>query len=184
MTSARDSKATNSLPTTGNNPAPGHSPTSTEAALSHQPPPSMLLLGGAVGVHIGGTACRAAAGFGVGQIWRGVLPPGGVESVCDEIVAAVRRVEPAPKLVAIGSPGHVASRRGTVTGAANLGPEWTAEVPLRELLEERLQCEVAVQNDAEVALEAEKRHGGLVAVNDGALITLSTGVGVALLVNS
>jgi predicted NBD/HSP70 family sugar kinase len=34
-----------------------------------------------------------------------------------------------------------------------------------------------------VALEAEKRRGGLVAVNDGALITLSTGVGVALLID-
>jgi predicted NBD/HSP70 family sugar kinase len=56
-------------------------------------------------------------------------------------------------------------------------------VPLGGMLAARLQCEVTVRNDAEVALEAEKRRGGLVAVNDGALITLSNGVGVALLVN-
>ena len=70
-----------------------------------------------------------------------------------------------------------------MTGASNLGPEWKGTVPLGDLLRERLQCEVTIRNDAEVALEAEKRRGGLVAVNDGALITLSNGVGVALLVN-
>ncbi|HEU5316242.1 MAG TPA: ROK family protein, partial [Chloroflexota bacterium] len=83
----------------------------------------------------------------------------------------------------IGTPGHVDARGGTVSGAANLGAEWKGEVPLRVLLEDQLQCEVMVRNDAEVALEAEKRRGGLVSVNDGALITLSNGVGVALLVN-
>jgi predicted NBD/HSP70 family sugar kinase len=106
-----------------------------------------------------------------------------VEVICSEIVAAARRVEPEPQLVAVGLPGHVNPREGTVSGAANLGPEWTGEVPLRDLLQARLGCEVAIRNDAEVALEAEKRHGALVAVNDGALVTLSTGVGVALLVN-
>jgi predicted NBD/HSP70 family sugar kinase len=70
-----------------------------------------------------------------------------------------------------------------VSGAANLGEEWAGSVPLRVLMAQRLQCEVEVQNDGEVALEAEKRRGGLVAVNDGALITLGTGVGVTLLVN-
>lgn len=138
-------------------------------------------LSGAVGVHIGGTACRAAAGFADAAIWRGALPPGGVEVSVAEVVAAVRRVARTPKYVVVGTPGHV-DRKGNVSGAANLGEEWKGDVPLRALIESALQCEVTIRNDAEVALEAEKRRGGLVAVNDGALITLSNGVGVALLV--
>ena len=132
-------------------------------------------------MHIGGTACRVAAGFAESEIWRGALPPGGVEATVREIVEAVRRISPAPKYVVVGTPGHV-DRLGNVSGAANLGEEWKGEVPLRALIEGPLQCEVTIRNDAEVALEAEKRRGGLVAVNDGALITLSNGVGVALLV--
>jgi predicted NBD/HSP70 family sugar kinase len=139
-------------------------------------------LPGAVGLHIGGTAFRAAAGVQE-RIHRGALAPGGVEAVLDEVERAARQVEPQPRFVVVATPGHVDPLRGTVSAAANLGPEWEGTVALRALLEERLGCEVEVRNDAEMALEAERRRGGLVAVNDGALITLSTGVGVALLVN-
>jgi predicted NBD/HSP70 family sugar kinase len=139
-------------------------------------------LPGAIGVHIGGTACRAAAGVR-DRIWRGVLEPGDVVDVVRVIVDAVHKVEPDPKFVVVATPGHVDQAAGTVSAAANLGPEWEGTVPLRDLLQERLQCEVEVRNDGEMALQAERRRGGLVAVNDGALVTLSTGVGVALLVN-
>jgi predicted NBD/HSP70 family sugar kinase len=138
---------------------------------------------GAVGVHIGGTMCRAAAGLEERQTWRSQLPPGGVDAACDAIVEAVQRVVARPRYVVVGSPGHVDRAAGTVSGAANLGEEWAGTVRLGERLAARLGCEVDVRNDAETALEAERRLGGLVAVNDGALITLSTGVGVALLVN-
>ena len=141
----------------------------------------MAELSGAVGVHVGATACRVAAGFSEERIWRGPLSAGSVAELVAEVAAAVRRVDPAPKYVVVGTPGHV-DRKGVVSGAANLGGEWKGEVPLRALMEQALQCEVTIRNDAEVALEAEKRRGGLVAVNDGALITLSNGVGVALLV--
>ncbi len=139
-------------------------------------------LAGAAGVHIGGTACRAAAGL-ENRIWRGALAPGDVSAVMGAIVAAVHEVEEEPKFVVVATPGHVDSIAGTVAAAANLGPEWEGTVPLRDLLRDRLQCDVEVRNDAEMALQAERRRGGLVAANDGALITLSTGVGVALLVD-
>jgi predicted NBD/HSP70 family sugar kinase len=139
-------------------------------------------LAGAVGVHIGGTAYRAAAGL-QGRIHRGALAPGGVKAVLDEVEGATRRVEPEPRFVVVATPGRVDPARGTVAAAANLGPEWEGTVALRALLQERLGCEVEVRNDAEMALEAEKRRGALVAVNDGALITLGTGVGVALLID-
>jgi predicted NBD/HSP70 family sugar kinase len=104
-------------------------------------------------------------------------------ATCEVIGRAARKVEEKPRFLVVGTPGHVDVRFGTVAGAANLGPEWAGTVHLRDLLADQLQCEVELRNDAEVALEAEKRRGGLVAVNDGALINLGTGVGVALLVN-
>jgi predicted NBD/HSP70 family sugar kinase len=166
--------------------SPERDPESTAAQLAHGPgagsPATAPEPPGAVGVHIGGTACRAAAGFGEGAIWRGALPAGGVSAVVESVAGAVQRVSARPRYVVVGTPGQVDQPQGVVSGAANLGPEWTHDVPLRALLEERLQCDVTVRNDAEVALEAEKRRGGLVAVHDGALVTLSTGVGVALLV--
>ena len=139
-------------------------------------------LPGAVGVHIGGTACRTAAGL-QDRIQHGVLAPGSVSSVVDVVVDVTRQVEPQPRFVVVATPGHVDPASGAVSAAANLGAEWEGTVPLRELLQERFGCEVEVRNDAEMALQAERRRGGLVAVNDGALITLSTGVGVALLSN-
>ena len=138
---------------------------------------------GAVGVHIGGTACRAAAGLEEQRIWRGALPPGDVDTICGAIADAVHQVESAPRFVVVGTPGHVDAEEGTVAGAANLGQGWEGTVPLRDLLARRLGCDLEIRNDAALALEAERRRGALVAVNDGALITLSTGVGVALLVN-
>ncbi|MGH2355550.1 MAG: ROK family protein [Chloroflexota bacterium] len=154
--------------------------TSQHTTLDLRPAPRRLA--GAVGIHIGGTACRAAAGLD-DRIRQGVLAPGGVDAVCQAIVDAVYQVEPEPRFVVVGTPGHVDPAGGTVSAAANLGREWEGTVPLRDLLVDRLRCEVELRNDAEVALQAERRRGALVAVNDGALITLSTGVGVALLVD-
>src|SRR5688500_1464680 len=136
-------------------------PTSTAAALAHEPVAGAprRTHTGAVGVHIGGTVCRAAAAFDAGRTWRGALPPGGVDATCETIVAAVREVEPEPRFVVVGTPGHVDQSLGTVSGAANLGEEWAGSVPLRALIAQRLQCEVEIQNDGEVALEAEKRRG-------------------------
>jgi predicted NBD/HSP70 family sugar kinase len=136
---------------------------------------------GAVGVHIGGATCRAAAAFDPAGVWRCPLSAGDIAGHVSTITAAVRQVEPRPRFVVVGSPGHVDSAAGTVSGAANLGEQWASVVPLRDLLSDQLGCEVLIRNDGAVALEAEKRRGGLVAVHDGALITLNIGVGVALL---
>ena len=139
-------------------------------------------LAGAVGVHIGSRACRVAASFDRAQIARAPLPSG-VAAACETIVATVKHVEHRPRFVVVGTPGHVDRTTGVVAGAANLGPEWQGVVPLGRLLADRLGCDVEVRNNADVSLEAEKRRGALIAVNDGALITLSNGIGVALLVN-
>src|SRR5919108_5698577 len=109
-------------------PAPGPAPATSGAGssaarggpvASHRPP----AMAGAVGVHIGGTACRAAAAFDADHIWRAALPPAGVAAICDAVVTAVLQVQPAPRYVVVGTPGHVDPAAGCVSGAANLGEE-------------------------------------------------------------
>ncbi len=147
------------------------------------PPPAKTRVHapGAVGVHISGVGCRATVSISPERVWVGSVTPGDVQPVVESIVNAVLTVEPHPKFVVVGTPGHVNGVLGTVTAAANLGQEWRGTVALAELLRSRLDCEVELCNDAEAALEGERRRGALVACNDGALITLSHGVGVALL---
>jgi predicted NBD/HSP70 family sugar kinase len=109
--------------------------------------------------------------------------PAHVPSVVDAIAHLVGAVEPTPRLVVIGLPGNVNEQRGTVSAASNLGREWDGVVPLAKLVSERLQCQVELRNDTDTAMQGERRRGALVSCNDGALITLSTGVGVCILRN-
>jgi predicted NBD/HSP70 family sugar kinase len=143
-------------------------------------------LAGAVGVDISAGGVRAVSRFGSSSGHTRAclaLPADGVAQVRDAIVAAVQAVEPEPKLVVVATPGLVDRESGSVSAAANLGDSWQPTVPLRALLEARLGCEVQLRNDTEAALQAEQQRGGLVTACDGALITLSTGVGIALLRN-
>ena len=50
-------------------------------------------------------------------------------------------------------------------------------MPIRDLLVERLEIPVTVDNDATCATEAEWRHGAATGVSDALLITLGTGIG-------
>lgn len=76
----------------------------------------------------------------------------------------------------VGTPGTV-DRHGTVLSAPNL--QW-ANLPLRELLHADLDLPVRVENDANVAVLAERRFAG--APDDLVRVHLSRGVGAGLLV--
>ncbi len=76
----------------------------------------------------------------------------------------------------VGTPGTV-DRAGTVLSAPNL--HWS-DVPLRELLRAELAIPVRVENDANVAVLAERRIAG--GPDDLVRIHLSRGVGAGLLI--
>lgn len=79
--------------------------------------------------------------------------------------------------VAVGTPGTVAAL-GTVLSAPNL--QWR-DLPLRALLADDLQIPVRVENDANVAVLAERRFAG--GPDNLVRIHLSRGVGAGLLVD-
>jgi glucokinase len=59
---------------------------------------------------------------------------------------------------------------------------WQGE-PLRELLEDRLGCPVALDNDANCAARAEAHHGAARGAASALMITMGTGIGGAVLLD-
>ncbi len=82
-------------------------------------------------------------------------------------------------LVGVGTAGAVNTSTGLVT-AGNLA--WF-DVPLRQLMQERLGCPVWVDNDAKVALMAESYDGACAGLDNVVFLTLGTGIGGALLLD-
>ena len=96
-----------------------------------------------------------------------------VRELAAELVGAATR----PILgLGVGTPGTVDSS-GTVLSAPNL--HWSG-VPLRDLLQDDLNLPVRVENDANVAVLAERRNAG--GPDDLVRVQLSRGVGAGVLI--
>jgi glucokinase len=141
-----------------------------------------------VGVDLGGTKIYTAAADLRGQILAEVKIPteaaGGLERVLGRVVASVRQVEREAGAggragaLGIGVPGPMDPFRGVVYQAPNLG--WR-DVPLKELLEERLGFPVYIDNDANLAALGEHVLGAARGVDDVVYVTVSTGIGGGLI---
>ena len=139
-----------------------------------------------VGVDLGGTNVKTAAvsrdGRVLGKDARPTPADQGLYAVLDTIAEAVRVVlreagmGPGEVLAAgIGAPGPMNWRTGVVFSPPNL-PGWK-DVPLADLLRERLGAPCFVDNDANVACYGEFWLGAGRDVDDMILLTLGTGVG-------
>ncbi len=103
------------------------------------------------------------------------------EAVCDVITLIVERFDEVHDGSPIGVtvPGVV--QHGVVKTAANIDKSWI-DCEIEKLLEDRLQHDVVVVNDADAAGVAEL-HYGAAAGQDGLVImtTLGTGIGTAVI---
>ncbi|HZS14327.1 MAG TPA: ROK family protein [Candidatus Dormibacteraeota bacterium] len=140
-----------------------------------------------VGVDLGGTLVRAAAATGEathGTPARHPTPENATPgAVLDTVAAAVREASGGvtPAGVAIGIPGPLDPVAGVVYAAPNL--DGWKDLPVQRLLEERLGCPVAIQNDANLAGFAEWIAGAARGSRDMIFITVSTGVGGGLVLD-
>lgn len=103
------------------------------------------------------------------------------DAVLDALVGAIEEARanaPEATHVGIGIPSLVDERTGTSRSSVHLPLD---EVPFREVMASRLEIEVAVDNDANLALLAEHRAGAAREATHAAMLTLGTGVGGALL---
>ncbi len=140
-----------------------------------------------VGIDLGGTNIRAAVATSASTFANHVAErtpaQDGPDAVCDAMASAVRKAADGAPLggVAIGVPGPLNPETGIVFAAPHL-KGWT-DVPLVKMMQERLGCPVAIQNDAHLAGYGEWTAGAGKEARTMVFITISTGVGGALILD-
>ena len=132
------------------------------------------------GIDIGGTSIKIGVFDGDTLVYRDSrqTPFANPAAVCDLIADMLAGQD--VQLVGVGTAGSVDPRRDTVF-ASNLG--WEG-VHLREMLGERLGLPVWVDNDAQAAMMAEWHDGACRGAECALYITLGTGIGGAMIINS
>ncbi len=113
---------------------------------------------------------------------KAATPDGGVDSILDAVAAVVRRLDPEPSAVGIGTPGVVEPGTGRVLLAPNLSG-FDRPVDVGGLLRERLGCDVVVGNDVNVAALGEARAGAGMGHDDMLAVWLGTGLGAGLVLD-
>jgi len=102
---------------------------------------------------------------------------GTVDDVCSEAEISINRL----KGIGVGVPGPVDSRTGMVYDCPNLSGWKNIEV--KKILSEKLGVPVKVENDARVAGLAEARIGAAKGFDHVFYVTVSTGIGGAIIIN-
>jgi glucokinase len=136
-----------------------------------------------IGVDLGGTKVAVAPLRG-GVLRDSVLKPtdlSSAEALIDQLVAMVEGIrEDGLDAVGIGVPSIVEFKTGRVVSSVNIP---LADVPLREVLGDRLGVPVFVDNDATVAALAEAHDESLQLVaHNLVMITVGTGVGGGIVI--
>lgn len=139
-----------------------------------------------IGVDVGGTKVLAGAvdeRLEVQHRTYRLVARDGPGAVLDSIVAAVEEMRDASGEdvggVGLGIPALVDHRRGVVLASNHLPLE---DLAIRDLLADRLDLPVVVDNDANCAMLAEWRFGAAQRAEDAVLLTLGTGIGGGLVV--
>lgn len=137
-----------------------------------------------IGVDVGGTSLRAARFIGHdptpdAKVKVATQPAGEAQQMLDRLEHVIREVAP-PNLVGVegiglGIPGPVNPYTGVVINITNI-PGWK-NLPLQQILEERLARPVFMGNDANLAGLGEWKFGAGRGHRDVLYLTVSTGIG-------
>jgi len=108
-------------------------------------------------------------------------------ATADEIVTSIEAevrqavaAQPGASAVGLGIPCTIDYERGHAISAVNLPLE---DVPIRDLLRERLGLPVVVDNDANLAALAEQRYGAARDARNALMLTLGTGIGGGVIID-
>jgi glucokinase len=138
-----------------------------------------------IGVDLGGTKMLVGVLGATEPLWESREASTGqsedelVELLVREINQA-RAARPQAKAVGMGIPATIDHDRGVAVSAVNLP---LSELPIRELVEERVGLPVVVDNDANVAAFAEYLYGAAKGMPDVVMLTIGTGIGGGLILN-
>jgi len=106
-----------------------------------------------------------------------------VEGVIDQLQGIVKQLQPPGYVlpVGVGVPGFLDMDREHVVLLPNF-PGWEG-LPLKSMLEDRLNTDVAIENDANCFALGERLAGSARGLNNFVVITLGTGIGGGIVLN-
>jgi glucokinase len=138
-----------------------------------------------IGVDLGGTKMLVGALDGTDVLYQGREASTGqsedelVELLVREIGEA-REASPDAAAVGLGIPATIDHDRGIAVSAVNLP---LADLPVRDLISERVGLPVFVDNDANVAALAEYLFGAAQGKPNTVMLTVGTGIGGGLILD-
>ena len=140
----------------------------------------------AIGIDIGGTKIAGALVDAQGQIVleeRVPSPAGDPEAMVDAVVGLIERLSANHEVIGAGvaAAGFIDADQSTIIYAPNIS--WRNE-PFKAKLEAKLNIPVIIENDANAAGWAEYRYGAGRGFKHMIMLTIGTGVGGAVIVDS
>jgi glucokinase len=142
--------------------------------------------GGAIGVDLGGTKMLVGVVEpGPTVHHRSEAPSTGLtaDELLDTLEAELRKalaVHPGALSIGLGIPCTIDRERGLAISAVNLP---IVNMPIRDLMTERMGLPVEIDNDGNCAALAEHRWGAARGATNAVLLTIGTGIGGGLIVN-
>jgi glucokinase len=137
-----------------------------------------------IGVDLGGTKLLAGTVDADLRVHHRAYRLARRDAVVETIVEAVEEARQATsrevRAVGVGVPCLIEPGSGVAMACNHFA---LVDVPLRDILAERLGLPVVVDNDANAALVAEWRHGAARGARNVVLLTIGTGVGGGLLLD-
>lgn len=142
-----------------------------------------------IGLDLGGTNYRAAAidsnGKLIDRVSGSTNSAAGREAIVDSIVGAIvtlrdRRGGDDLAGIGVAVPGFILIEKGLVVASPNIPP--FANFAARDVLQQRLNAPVILENDANAAALGEKWMGAGRGVDDLVLLTLGTGIGGGIII--
>jgi len=136
-----------------------------------------------IGVDLGGTKIQVGVLAGVETLWesretsRGQDQDELVELLVREVNAA-RAARPDAVAVGLGIPATIDQKRGVAISAVNLP---LLDLPVRDVVSERVGLPVFLDNDGNVAALAEYRYGAARGKPTMVMLTIGTGIGGGLI---
>ncbi len=137
----------------------------------------------AIGVDLGGTKMLVGALAGTDVLFESrEASTGQTEDELVELlvreVSEAHAARPDVAAVGLGIPATIDHERGVAVSAVNLP---LADLPIRDLVGERVGLPVFVDNDANVAALAEHLYGAARGADDAVMLTIGTGIGGGLI---
>jgi glucokinase len=149
------------------------------------PPPPSLSAAETIGVDLGGSNLRVAVvDEHQNVLYRSTEASAGdsaeeVLSNLGEELAEARAARPDAVAAGLGIPCTIDQEAGVAIHAVNLP---LIDVPIRDMMRERLGLPVFIDNDVNAAILAEHRFGAARGVGNAVMLTLGTGIGGAILI--